>query len=473
MLYIVVMKKLKWLLFFIALTITSADAANIVYPKTEKVTITAPTTFFIGNENPKTDLQINGEKVNIHKSGGFYHPVDLEYGENIFKIKNNTETKTYRIIRPNIQNSPKAYKPINYQKSIIVETNSDLTPLRSTPYSSGLNRLQSLEKGIPLTVVGEFAEFYKVQLARDDYAWIAKSRVKKSALQYNPQVKILDKYYTENELERVFTFELSKKTPFTFNPVTVYETNEKLEFFHERIKNYQLTIFNVEEFSEGKFEFIIDKTSAPFGYKAYYEGNNLIIKIKKAPNIHKKMPLKGIKVMIDPGHGGYESGAVGCLGNKEKDTNLQIANRLKTHLQKAGAIVIMSRVSDTPLGLSERVLAAQNNNVDIFLSIHNNALPDSAAKSSRIGSSTYYYNLHSHKLAENIQEKLVNELGMDNDKVRRESFAVIRNPQTIAVLIEVGYLIKPEDNAKLVNVKFQDKAAVAIMHGLENYLNEL
>ena len=68
---------------------------------------------------------------------------------------------------------------------------------------------------------------------------------------------------------------------------------------------------------------------------------------------------------------------------------------------------------------------------------------------------------------------LVNELGMNNDKVRRESFAVIRNPQTIAVLVEVGYLIKPEDNAKLVNSKFQDKAAIAIMHGLENYLNDL
>lgn len=473
MLYIVDMNKLHYLVLGLALSITSANAANIVYPKTKSATITSPTTFFIGNEKPKTNLKINGEVVDIHKSGGFYHPVELNFGENIFEITNSTETQIYKIIRPNIQNTPKAYKPINYQKPIIVETSEDLSPLRATPYASGLNRLQSLQKGIPFTVVGEFAEFYKVQLARDDYAWIAKSKVKKSTLQYNPQVKILDKYYTDNEFEQVFTFELNRKTPFTFDPVTIYETNEKMDKFHERIKNYQLTIFNVEGFPEGKFEFIIDKTTAPFGYKTYYKNNNLIIKIKKVPTINKKSPLKGIKIMIDAGHGGYESGAVGCLGNKEKDTNLEFANKLKNHLQKAGAIVIMSRVGDTPLGLSERVLAAQQNNVDIFLSIHNNALPDSAAKSNRLGSSTYYYNLHSHELAENIQEKLVNELGMNNDKVRRESFAVIRNPQTIAVLIEVGYVIKPEDNAKLVNPKFQEKAAIAIMHGLENYLNEL
>ena len=345
--------------------------------------------------------------------------------------------------------------------------------MRSCPYAQGLNRLQSLQKGVPLTVVGEFAEFYKVQLARDDFAWIAKSRVKKSFLQYNPPAKILSTNFFEDERERTYTFELDKKAPFTFDPMTIYITNEKQEFFKERVKYYQLTIFNIADAPEGKYEFIIDKASAPFGYKVYYDNNTLTIKIKKAPIIDKKMPLKGIKIMIDPGHGGYESGAVGCLGNKEKDTNLEIAYKLKHHLQKAGAIVIMSRIGDTPLGLTERVLASQENNVDIFLSIHNNALPDSAAWSNRSGAGTYYYNLHSHELAESIQERLVNELGMNNDKVRRESFAVIRNPQTIAVLIEVGYVIKPEDNAKLVNPKFQDKAAIAIMHGLENYLNDL
>jgi N-acetylmuramoyl-L-alanine amidase len=467
------MKKLFFLILIAVLSINPVGATNIVYPKTTKTTITAPSTFFIGNENPKTILKINNEVVNIHKSGGFIHPVNLEYGVNEFIIKNQYESKIYRITRPKTETTTKEYKPINYNTPIYVETIADLSPLRSSPYSQGLNRLQSLQKGIPLTVVGEFAEFYKVQLARDDFAWIAKSRVKKSFLQYNSPAKILSTSFSENEKERVFTFELDKKVPFTFDPMSIYATNENLEFFKEYVKNYQLTIFNIANVPEGKYEFIIDKTAAPFGYKVYYDNNTLTVKIKNPPAIDKKVPLKGIKIMLDPGHGGYESGAIGCLGNKEKDTNLEIAYKLKSHLQKAGAIVIMSRIGDTPLGLTERVLASQENNVDIFISIHNNALPDSAAWSNRSGSGTYYYNLHSHELAENIQERLVNELKMDNDKVRRESFAVIRNPQTIAVLVEIGYVIKPEDNAKLVNPKFQDKAAVAIMHGLENYLNDL
>ncbi len=467
------MNKLKILVLIFALTITTANGAEVVYPKTQKATITADTTFFIGNENPKTKLTINNEKVNVHKSGGFFHPVMLEYGENIFEVSNPNETKIYIITRPFTKKLEQKFKTINYTKPLVFETSTDLSPLRSTPYSRGLNRLQSIQKGIPLTVVGEFADFYKVKLARDDFAWIAKSRVKKSYLQYNPEAKLISQEFYETPTKRVYTFKLSKKTPFTFDPMSIYETNENFDFFHECVKNYQLTIFNVAGYPEGKFELVIDKTTAPFGYKAYYKGNNLIIEIKNAPKIDPKRPLNGIKVMIDPGHGGYESGAIGCNGDREKDTNLEIANKLKNHLQKAGAIVIMSRVGDTPLGLTERVLAAQENNVDIFLSIHNNALPDSSAYSNRLGSSTYYYNLQAHKLAQRIQERLVNELGMKNDKVRRESFAVIRNPQTVAVLIEVGYVIKPEDNSKLISPKFQERAAVAIMHGLENYLNDL
>lgn len=467
------MKKLKLVLLFLILSATATYAANIVYPSSNNATITAPTTFFIGNENPKSELTINGEKVKVHKSGGFLHPVDLEYGINTFEISNKDERKIYKITRPKIDKTIKKYSPITYKKPILFVTSTDSVPLRATPYASGLNRLQNLQKDIPLTIVGEFNEFYKVQLARDDFAWVAKSRVKKATFQDFSQAGIIS--ISEDELPDKYTYKikLSKKVPFTFDPTTIYETNSKQTHYHERVKDYHLTIFNVNGYPENKFEYLIDRKTPPFGYKASYNKNDLIIEIKKAPIIDKRHPLKGIKVMVDPGHGGYENGTTGCLGHREKDINLAIAQKLKNHLQKAGAIVIMSRVKDVPLGLSERVLSAQENNVDIFISVHNNALPDSAAYSKRIGASTYYYNLHSHELAEFIQDRLVNELGMNNDKVRRESFAVIRNPQTIAVLVEVGYLIKPEDNAKLVNSKFQDKAAIAIMHGLENYLNDL
>lgn len=469
------MKKLVLLMLsLIFMPASLAFGANIVYPKTSNPTITAPTTFFIGNESPNKKLYINGEQVKIHKSGGFLHPVDLNIGENVFTISNNKSTLTYKITRPEPKNHNTKFSPITYKSPVIYITNADLSPLRATPYSSGTNRLQSLQKDIPLKIVGEYADFYKVQLARDDYAWIGKSRVKKAPLQYLQPAKLLAKTFEETSTEYIYTYKLDRKVPFTFNPITIYETNKTLDFFNEKIKNYNLILYYVKDFPENKFDIDIDVNTKPFGYSiAYSDNNELIIKIKKASQIDKNQPLKGLKIMLDAGHGGYETGTVGCLGDKEKDINFAMALKLKEKLQKAGAIVIMTRVNDSALGLTERVLSAQKNNVDIFLSIHNNALPDSAARSERIGASTYYYNLHSHELAEKIQERLVNELKMNDDKVRRESFAVIRNTQTVAVLIEVGYLIKPEDNIKLIDSKFQHKAAQAILHGLENYLNEL
>jgi hypothetical protein len=65
--------------------------------------------------------------------------------------------------------------------------------------------------------------------------------------------------------------------PFTFDPMSIYATNENLEFFKEYVKNYQLTIFNIANVPEGKYEFIIDKTAAPFGYKVYYDNNTLTV----------------------------------------------------------------------------------------------------------------------------------------------------------------------------------------------------
>jgi hypothetical protein len=91
---------------------TGVNAANIVYPKSTTVMINSPVTFFIGNEKPENKLKINGEDVNIHTSGGFYHVVKLNDGKNIFTIDNGNpaELKTYTIIKPIIKEDSKTNK---------------------------------------------------------------------------------------------------------------------------------------------------------------------------------------------------------------------------------------------------------------------------------------------------------------------------------------------------------------------------
>ena len=130
----------------------------------------------------------------------------------------------------------------------------------------------------------------------------------------------------------------------------------------------------------------------------------------------------------------------------------------------------MTREDDSFVGLNDRVEIANKNNAQIFISIHNNALPDSAAHLKSTGSETYYFYPQSKELAKDVVEALAKETGFKNNGAKAQSFAVVRNTNCPAILIEVGYIINPEDNAKLIDKNYQNKIAEAILHGLENYL---
>ena len=89
------------------------------------------------------------------------------------------------------------------------------------------------------------------------------------------------------------------------------------------------------------------------------------------------------------------------------------------------------------------------------------------------GVTVYYYYPQAKKLSQNLADSIANSANIQNNGTKAQSFAVIRNPEAISVLVEVAYLITPEDNANLINENFQNKVADAIMKGLENYINDI
>lgn len=433
-------------------------AANIVYPKSNNVKINSDKTFFIGNENPSLNLKINGQPVKIHTSGGFKHVVNLNYGENRFVISNGKDVKVYKIYRPAksavIQ---KEKKMITYNTPIYVQTNDDAVPLRSTPVDAGLNRLQHLPRGISLLIIGEYGDFYKVKLSRDDIAWINKSSVSKIDIEDFQYGKIIANDYRKDKDAEIFTFKLNSKVPYVLN--------------ENGLSGYTLTIYNMDDqfYPYGRYEFSIAHSGKNFGYSGFYNNDNeLVIKISKYRN-----SLKGIRVTIDAGHGGSENGAIGCLGDKEKDINLQIAKKLEAKLKRAGAVVYMTREDDKTLGLKERVDISNKNNSQIFISIHNNALPDSLADKDASGTEVYYFYPQSRYLAKVMSSVLSNEIGLKNRGAKVGSFAVIRNTESLAILIEVAFMINPEENANLITTDFQNKIADGILKGLEKYFKDV
>lgn len=470
------MKKL-FILFSFAImlaSITGAEAANIVYPKTQTVKINSPVTFFIGNEKPDKILKINDEIVKIHQSGGFYHAVKLNNWKNVFLIDNGTpsDLKTYTIIKPITKDNTKTPNYIEYENTKFYKTKSDNVPIRSFPDDTGFNRLQNLQKNIPLNIIGEQGKYYKIKLARDDYAWIDKNYVTELKEKSIYPADIISYEFEEDDAARKFVVKLSNKQPYVLSETRNFKQDDG--GYQPYSDGLDLTIYNVNHQPENKFDFHINSDTNLYGYKSYYnEANELIVYVKKQPIISHSYPLKGLKITLDAGHGGSEYGAIGCLGDKEKDLNLKFVQEMKTALEKAGATVFLTRDSDKEIGLYERVTFSQNNNSDIFISIHLNALPDTLAESNRSGLGVYYYYPQSNNLARTILKTMSKSLSMNNDNVHQESFAVIRNSESLSVLVEIGYIINPEDNAKLINSDFQKKAAQSLVRALENYFNDL
>lgn len=453
------MKMREFLLVALALVVGNVSyGMQIVYPKSQNVTIKSDKTFFIGNEQPNKVLKINGEVVNIHPSGGFKHVVKLNSGLNTFVIDNGTERNIYNVTRPKpvVYSSGVVSKQIIYEIPVVISLSKDNVPLRSTPVDAGLNRLQHLPKGLEFDAIGEERGFYKVKLGRDGFGFIAKDSAAKTDKNKIDYANIRYSTHQHGKNEKFLELFLDRKVPYSVTDIST---------------GLDISVYNVDNYMFQKYDDFIE--GKPFGFSSYYNADGvLIVSMKEFPKVNHEKPLKDIKITIDAGHGGNEAGAIGCLGTKEKDVNLQIAQNLKNKLENLGAKVFMTRDDDSYVGLNERVEKSNYFDADIFLSIHNNSLPDSMADKDATGTETYYFYPQSKELAKILAKSISDKTGFKNGGQRGQSFAVIRNTQSIAVLIEVGYMINPDDNSKIINKDFQNKITDGIIDGLERYLRQ-
>ena len=189
-------------------------------------------------------------------------------------------------------------------------------------------------------------------------------------------------------------------------------------------------------------------------------------------------------VYLDAGHGGYDPGA-SYFGISEKSLTLAIQSRVKAKLESEGYQVVTTRTSDTYVDLTNRSRAVNASESDIFVSIHINASGSSAAQ----GIETYYYQPYaeypscinatyhanptrlsmSDTLANAIQSSLINATGAQNQGVKRQTFAVLRETTAPAVLLELGFLSNPQEAARLNTAAYQETLANAIVAGIKSY----
>ncbi|MCW5316975.1 AMIN domain-containing protein [Nostoc sp. KVJ3] len=175
-----------------------------------------------------------------------------------------------------------------------------------------------------------------------------------------------------------------------------------------------------------------------------------------------------VVVIIDPGHGGKDSGALGIGGAREKDVILPIGKRLGEILQQHGIQVILTRDSDYFVTLPGRVQLAERANADVFVSIHANSA--GASRPDVNGLEVYYYD-SGLELARVVRSSILQSIGTLKDRgVRRARFYVLRKSSMPSILVETGYMTGREDMARLRTSAYQNQMAEAIARGVLQYL---
>lgn len=188
-------------------------------------------------------------------------------------------------------------------------------------------------------------------------------------------------------------------------------------------------------------------------------------------------------VVIDAGHGGDDPGKVGINGAKEKDINLQVAERLKLFLEANDIKVVMTRESDEGLydaGASNKKVQDMKRRIDLIdeaapvltVSIHQNSYPEEYVH----GAQVFYYtgSREGQQLAEYIQNQLVERADPENKRQVKanDSYYLLKKTGVPIVIVECGFLSNSEEAGKLCSPEYQDRIAWAIHMGILQYLNE-
>ena len=176
------------------------------------------------------------------------------------------------------------------------------------------------------------------------------------------------------------------------------------------------------------------------------------------------LPNGRFTVVIDPGHGGRDPGAVGINGLQEKYVVNDIAPRVAAILREQGANVVMTRNSDIEVDLEPRVQTAERANASIFVSIHANAI--SLSRPDVNGLETFYASDSGHRLADTVHATVLRTMGMRDRGVRSARFYVIRRTSMPAILIETGFVTGSEDYNNLADPAWRERMSQAIAQGI-------
>ena len=349
-------------------------------------------------------------------------------------------------------------------------------------YSSGEDRLGSAKMGyidsaITLRVSDTLKNLYKVQLSASRYAFIEKNYTEavndtflKPALCESWRVKGGDEF---DSVSISLSGRVAYKSWMEINPSTI-----KVELYNTQSNTNWITqlssakaVKNVwyEQVESDIVQITIELVKKQhYGYSIGYNGRSLLLKIRRVPLVPD---IRKMTIAIDAGHGGTNTGASGTTsGISEKNYTLLIAKELQKILKKQKIKVLMVRETDTTIDNKDRVLWAQQNNPDVFISFHLN----SSGRNTARGVSTYYKHVAYRSFTQSILKRLLAIKNLEEfGNIGSFNFQPVQPTDYPSCLVEVAFLSNEQDEKMILDPKFRYKVAYQVYLGITDWVKQL
>ena len=333
-----------------------------------------------------------------------------------------------------------------------------------------------IDSNIVLKIIGKVGTHYKVQLAKNRTAYIPEELVTlmpkgtftPESLTAKINVYGDDKYdYVKIALTAKLPYQTFQLTEPSKIVIDIFGATNNTNWITQLQTEKEIKSIDYEQIADDIFRVSISlKHAQHWGHLVYYNGNNLVIKIKQQPDT---LSIKNLIIAVDAGHGGTNTGAVGATGTYEKEVTLALSLKLQKALEKEGAKVIMTRTSEQFFDNKERILFYRDSLPDLLLSLHLNSSEDPFKTG---GTSTYYRYIGFKNLSYSIYKRML-QLGL-KDYGNTGSFNFMLNSPTEYpnALIETLFLSNLEEESKVLDENFQQQMVDKIVWGIKDFLDD-
>lgn len=344
-----------------------------------------------------------------------------------------------------------------------------------TGSNSDYSRLTPLPKGTRASVTGKDGDWLRL-----DYgAWINSKEVRIIPGAVAPRTIIRSVGYRKLPDRTEVIFPLQVPVPVSVQQgnksfvLTLYNTTAQTDTFRTD-DNPIIERLDWQQPNPNQVQYIFNlKKDQQWGYKIHYEGTSLVLTLRYPPELSSSLKsLSSVKILLDPGHGGKESGASGPDGTLEKDVNLIISKLVRDDLIRRGATVVMTREDDKEVSLVERQQIIDKEEPAVAISIHHNSLPDNGDAENTKGFGSFWYNPQAHDLALFLHNYIVTKKKRPDYGVFWNNLALTRPASSPSILLELGFMSNPNEFEQIVDPVDQKKMARALADGITEWFKK-